>query len=91
MIYNPLEGTKIALLGNFVDSHFADDGNTANFFIPSYKVWDLTGDISLVRNRLSLTSGINNLFDENYYTRIRSNGIDPALPRNFYVGFNAYY
>lgn len=90
-IYAPYDVTKIALLGSFLDSHFADDGNTANFAIPSYRVWDLTADISLIKDRLSLTSGINNLFDQNYYSRIRSNGIDPALPRNFYIGFNAYF
>ncbi len=91
LMYSPYEGTKVALLGSTLASHYADDGNTSNFYIPSYRVWDLTGDISLIKDRLSLTSGINNLFDENYYARIRSNGIDPALPRNFYVGFNAFF
>ncbi len=90
-VYEPLENTKFAFLGTFVDSSFADDGNTANRIIPSYKVWDLTADISLWTDRLSLTTGINNVFDEKYYSRIRSNGIDPALPRNYYVGFNAYF
>lgn len=90
-VYEPVENTQIGFLGTFVDSHFADDGNTANRFIPSYKVWDLTADISVWKDRLSITTGINNIFDENYYSRIRSNGIDPALPRNYYLGFNAYF
>jgi Fe(3+) dicitrate transport protein len=36
---------------------------------------------------VSITAGINNLFDEDYYSRIRSDGIDPAYGRNFYAGF----
>jgi len=30
--------------------------------------------------------GINNVFDEDYYSRIRDDGIDPGADRNFYVG-----
>ena len=88
--YEPIEHFRIKLGGTFVASHFADDGNTGNRFIPSYRVWDLLSDVKINKN-LSLTGGINNLFDADYYSRIRSNGIDPALPRNFFVGFNLYY
>ena len=91
LVYSPKENTKIALLGNFTAKHFADDGNTLSFEIPSYKVWDLTADVSIIKKRLGLVAGINNLFDEKYYSRIRSNGIDPSLPRNFYAGVNLYY
>lgn len=35
---------------------------------------------------LSFFGGINNLFDENYYARIRGDGIDPAYGRNLYGG-----
>ena len=38
------------------------------------------------RDHLSLLAGINNLFDEDYYARIRGDGIDPAYGRNFYAG-----
>lgn len=77
---------KLAFLGTLVDDHYADDANTANRYIPSYKVWDLTAEAEIVQSRLSLVAGINNIFDEKYYARIRSNGIDPALPRNVYGG-----
>lgn len=77
---------KLAFLGTFVDDHYADDANTANRYIPSYRVWDLTAEVEVIRSRLSVVAGINNIFDEEYYARIRSNGIDPALPRNVYGG-----
>lgn len=31
-------------------------------------------------------AGLNNVFDESYYSRVRSDGIDPGYGRNFYVG-----
>ncbi len=77
---------KLAFLGTFVADHYADDANTANRYIPSYKVWDLTAEAEIVPKYLSLVAGINNIFDEKYYARVRSNGIDPALPRNLYGG-----
>jgi Fe(3+) dicitrate transport protein len=92
IIYRWRDRVKISLLSTFVDDHFADDANTLNRKIPSYKVWDLTGEINLLKNiynrfDLSIFGGINNLFDENYYARITSAGIDPAYERNIYGGF----
>lgn len=89
--YNWQERVKVSLIGTFLDEHFADDASTANRFIPSYKVWDLTGEINLLKNvynkfDLSIFGGINNLFDEKYYARVTSAGIDPAYPRNIYGG-----
>jgi len=80
---------KINLSSTFVDDHFADDANTTNRTIPSYKVWDLTGEVRIWKETLSLFGGINNLFDERYYARIRSEGIDPAYERNIYGGVRA--
>lgn len=77
---------KLALMGTFVDQHFADDGNAANFRIPSYAVWDLTFEAKVFKSNVSVIAGVNNLFDERYYSRIRSNGIDPANGRNYYAG-----
>ncbi|MBI3021208.1 MAG: TonB-dependent receptor, partial [Candidatus Omnitrophica bacterium] len=70
----------------FVDDHFADDSNLASRTVPSYKVWDLTGEVALWKDYLAFFGGINNLFDERYYARIRSEGIDPAQERNIYGG-----
>jgi len=77
---------KLSLASVFVDDHFADDANTANRTIPSYKVWDLTGEVAVWKRVVTLFGGINNLFNERYYARIRSEGIDPAYERNVYGG-----
>ena len=82
---------KVSLVSTFLDDHFADDAGTLNRLIPSYKVWDLTAEVNLLRNTLnvfdlSLFGGINNLFDEKYFARVTSSGIDPGYPRNIYGG-----
>jgi Fe(3+) dicitrate transport protein len=86
LMLEPRSDVKVALLGTFLSSHFADDSNSANRFIPSYRVWDLTADVDVWNNQVSLVAGINNLFDEKYYARIRGNGIEPGNPRNYYLG-----
>lgn len=87
-IYRWRERVKVALMGTMVDGHFADDGNSANFRVPGYTVWDLTAEAKVYQDRVRLLAGINNLFDQDYYSRIRSNGIDPAARRNYYGGFS---
>lgn len=84
-IYRWQEKVKLAMMGTFVDQHWADDANTANFRVPSYSVWDLTLEAKVHKN-VTLLAGINNLFDEDYYSRVRSGGIDPANGRNYYGG-----
>jgi Fe(3+) dicitrate transport protein len=85
MYIYPNESGKIALTGTFVDQHFANDTNTEQFLVPGYEVWDLTFEKNLPSS-WKLVGGIHNLFDKKYYTRIRSNGIDPSAPRNYYLG-----
>ncbi len=85
------ERVSLNFFGTFLGDHFADDNSTLNRKIPSYKVWDLTGEVNLVRNAfdafdVSVFGGINNIFNEEYYARIRSDGIDPAYGRNVYGG-----
>ncbi len=77
---------KIALGGTIVDDHYADDSNREDRYIPSYVVWDLNAEIRVYRDIVSIFGGINNLFDEDYYARIRNEGIDPAAERNYYAG-----
>jgi Fe(3+) dicitrate transport protein len=84
--YRLRDRAKLSLSSTFVDDHFADDANSASFTIPSYKVWDLAGEVAVWKDALVLFGGINNLFDERYYARIRSDGIDPAYERNLYGG-----
>ena len=74
---------KVALLGTFVDDHFgANDNEDPRFRIPAYMTWDLTLEAKVYKDYLSVMAGINNLFDEDYYARVRSDGIDPAYGRN---------
>ncbi|MEO7318168.1 MAG: hypothetical protein ABIZ56_04180 [Chthoniobacteraceae bacterium] len=37
---------------------------------------------------MSLHAGINDVFNEDYYSRITDTGIDPGYGRNYYVGFS---
>jgi Fe(3+) dicitrate transport protein len=87
-IYRWRDRGKLALTGTFVDDHYADDANSDNFFVPAYMVWDLSLDWKVYRDRVSILAGINNLFDEDYYARVRGDGIDPAYGRNFYAGLS---
>jgi Fe(3+) dicitrate transport protein len=55
--------------------------------VPAYIVWDLTAEAKIYKNSVSIIAGVNNVFDEDYYSRITDTGIDPAYGRNFYAGF----
>jgi Fe(3+) dicitrate transport protein len=85
LTYRHGERGIVTLSSTLVDEHYADDANSANFYVPSYNVWDLTAELKVHEN-LRLLTGINNLFDEDYFTRVRGDGIDPSNGRNFYVG-----
>ena len=55
--------------------------------IPSYSVWDLS--FSYRYKKLTLETGVNNLFNSRYFTQRATGypgpGIIPALPRSFYT------
>lgn len=85
LIYSKEQTFKAALMGVFVGSHYADDGNSDDFEIPSYTVFDLTADWNFHKN-WEAHVGINNLLDEEYYSRVRSDGVIWALGRNYYAG-----
>lgn len=86
VIYNWRDRLKLALMSNFNGSTYASDNNAENRFIPAYNVWDLMGEVKVWRDNVSLIAGVNNLFNANYYTRIRADGIDPSAPTNWYAG-----
>lgn len=90
IIVRPNEKDKYALMGTWVDQQNADDTNTDNFNIPGYEVIDFTFEKNLYSS-IQLIGGINNLFDKKYYARIRGQGIDPAAPRNYYLGLQAQF
>ena len=79
---------KLQFLGSFVGNHFGDDSNSDERQIPSYKVWDLLAEVPVVDTNASVVAGVNNIFDEDYFSRVRSTGIEAANPRNFYAGIN---
>ena len=79
------KGVKISFLGTFIDDHNARDDANPRFTIPGYMTWDLTAEVPVTK-RLTLMAGVNNVFDESYFSRVRNDGIDPGYGRNFYVG-----
>ena len=87
------ERFRLALTSSFIGKAFSDDGNAPTAAlptvqVPSYAVWDLTGEAKVYRDSVSLTWGVNNLFDKNYFSRITTTGIDPGQGRNFYGGLS---
>jgi Fe(3+) dicitrate transport protein len=82
------ERLRVAITSSFVGKSFAFDSNAALDRVPSYAVWDLTGEAKIYRDSVSLTWGVNNLFDKNYFSRITDTGIDPGQGRNFYGGLS---
>lgn len=75
-----------SIIGTTLSGHFADDGNTANQRIPGYTVWDLATEADVYKNSVALIVNIQNMFNRNYWSRVRSNGIDPASPFNIQAG-----
>ena len=84
---------KLGLTGTAVSDQFWRDANTATgnvvtyvaAKIPSYRVFDLSGEWRL-NDHVSLIGGINNLADETYTSRVRSDGVEPAAERQTYFG-----
>jgi Fe(3+) dicitrate transport protein len=86
---------KNKLAASFLAEHYSDDNNTADRKIPSYNVWDLSGQydpqVKILDADTKLNYGVNNLFDNQYYTRVRATGIEPALERNVYAGMELVF
>lgn len=87
-VYRYKDKVKVAMLGTFVDDHFAQDTNATANAIPGYMVWDLTGEWKVYKDYVTLVAGINNLLNEDYYSRVRGTNIDPAYGRNYYGGIS---
>ena len=90
-IYSYKDTFKISLLGTLVDDEFGDDSDSFEGFIPAYNVWDLTAEFKFWKGRAGVFAGIRNLFDESYWGEVREEGIMPALPRNYYGGFEFFF
>ncbi|HLN96862.1 MAG TPA: TonB-dependent receptor plug domain-containing protein, partial [Pyrinomonadaceae bacterium] len=90
-IYSYKNTFKLALLGTLVDDEFGDDGDSFEGFIPAYNVWDLTAEFKFWKGRAGVFAGIRNVFNESYWGEVREEGIMPALPRNYYGGFEFFF
>lgn len=103
LILQKEDSWKFAAMVTHLSDHWADDANTlvaggADWGIPAYTVLDLTaevkvwdGRVSGVDSKLWLLCGINNALDEQYFSRVRANGIDPANGVNYYFGMRAEF
>jgi Fe(3+) dicitrate transport protein len=93
IIYNK-DKLNVALTATLVAEQYWQDSNQPrgsgarqiNAEIPSYEVLDLSGEYN-INQSWSLQAGINNLINEDYYSRVRSDGIEPAAERTVYLGF----
>lgn len=83
----------VSLSGVYVSSQFFQDSNlpatagtliTVPAKVPSYLVFNLTGEYDITKN-VHLIAGITNLADERYYSRVFGNGIKPAPTRTGYA------
>lgn len=87
------ERLKLGLTGTTVGTQYWRDANTATgnvvtfvaAEIPSYHVLDLSAEWAL-NDHVRLIGGINNLSDETYTSRVRSDGIEPAAERQAWFG-----
>jgi Fe(3+) dicitrate transport protein len=86
VVYRWKDRAKVAFLGTHLSDHYATDDENPSRRIPAYTTWDLTAECRVWQEWVSVVGGINNLFDEDYYARVRGDGIDPAYGRNFYLG-----
>lgn len=86
---------RATLSSVFVADHYWQDSNALGSVgttkVATYKVWDLALEAFLYKDILSIFGGVSNLFDETYYSRVRSDGIEPAEGRNVHGGFKARF
>lgn len=88
LLYRWKDQFKAGFIGTVVDDSFATADNAPERFIPSWMTWDLTFEAKFFGGRVGVIAGINNLFDEDYWSEIRDEGIVPAYGRNYYGGFS---
>jgi Fe(3+) dicitrate transport protein len=84
---------SVSITGVHVGSQFWQDSSASTGAgssyisdrIPAYTTIDLAGDIYIGRN-IRLLSGISNMTNKVYYSRVWRNGLEPAARRRFYAG-----
>ena len=93
LIWRSARNAKLALVGTWVDEQFFQDSNASRgtgtalipAVVPSFDVWDLTAEYPFA-DRYAVFGGVANLFDERYFTRVRTDGIEPAAGRTVHAG-----
>lgn len=89
--YRSAGGIKLGLTASHVSDHFWQDSNGPGAggaiaaVVPSYTVVDLSAELPL-NDAVTLLGGVGNALDEDYYSRVRSDGIEPAQERSYYLG-----
>ena len=94
---------NVTLTGVYVSDQYWQDSNQPGSFtpatlqipakIPSYTIYNLSGEFYLTRN-VRLIGGVSNLSDEKYYSRVFPFGggsIDPAPRRSGFIGLSAEF
>ncbi len=95
LTYHLKKWFKATLSSVFAADHYWQDSNAAGAVgireVTAYKVWDLALEAYLYKDILSIFGGASNLFDETYFSRVRSDGIEPANGRDIYGGFRVKF
>lgn len=85
----------LRLQGQWTEKHSGDDAHSTNFKIPRYTLFDLTGEHVIGKlwgaPESRFLYGIQNVLDEEYFSRIRSNGVEPGQPRSFFAGLSLVF
>jgi Fe(3+) dicitrate transport protein len=91
---------NLSLSGVYVSSQYWQDSNlpatgaggvvTIPAQVPSYLVWNFTGQYDVTKN-VTILAGISNLADERYYSRVFGNGLEPAPGRTAYAGLRVKF
>jgi Fe(3+) dicitrate transport protein len=84
---------SVSLNGLAVGSQFFQDSNlpvgsgaaSVPAKLSAYQVFDLAGEWTVIPH-LRLHAGVQNLFDEDYYSRVFQTGLEPGRSRTFYGG-----
>ena len=93
VIWHRADGAKVALTGTHVSEQYWQDsngprGSGASLIpaeVPSFTVWDLAAEWP-VGKTVTLLGNISNLADEEYFSRVRNDGIEPAPGRHASIG-----
>ena len=93
--YDHQMGLSLVLNSTYVSEQFADNANTlegsANGrigLIPSYQIWDFSGQYQFHNLPLRASLSVKNIFDRKYIASRRPEGIKPGLFRQMMVGLD---